>query len=57
LAQRAQAALGNAVALVPDDWLGDDPSARRSDLAGFLTERLRGPRAFVDEAEEARARA
>ena len=33
------------------------PRARRRDLAGFLTERLRAPRAFVDEAEEARARA
>ena len=57
LAERAQAAAGAAVALVPEDWLGDDPSGRRSDLAGFLTERLRARRAFVDEAEEARARA
>jgi hypothetical protein len=57
LAERAQAAAGAAVALAPEDWLGDDPSGRRSDLAGFLTERLRAPRAFVDEAEEARARA
>ena len=57
LAERAQAALGTAVALVPEDWLGDDPSARRSDLADFLTERLRAPRAFVDEAEEVRAHA
>ena len=57
LAERAQAALETAVALVPEDWLGDDPSSRRSDLAGFLTERLRAPRGFVDEAEEARARA
>ena len=57
LAERAQAALEIAVALVPEDWLGDDPSSRRSDLAGFLTERLRAPRGFVDEAEEARARA
>jgi hypothetical protein len=57
LAEPAQAALATAVALVPEVWLGDDPSGRRDDLAGFLTERLRGPRAFVDEAEEARARA
>ena len=50
----AQAALGTAVALVPEDWLGDDPAARRRDLADFLTERLRAPRAFVGEAEAAR---
>jgi hypothetical protein len=57
LAQRAQAALDTAVALVPEEWLGDDPSGRRGDLAGFLSERLRAPRAFVREAEEARAHA
>jgi hypothetical protein len=51
----AEAALATAVALVPEDWLGDDPSGRRSDLAGFLTERLRAPRAFVGEVEAARA--
>ena len=45
------------MALVPEEWLGEDPSGRRSDLASFLTERLRAPRAFVDEAEGARARA
>jgi hypothetical protein len=57
LAERARAALLTAVALVPEEWLGEDPSGRRSDLAGFLTERLQAPRAFVDEAEGARARA
>jgi hypothetical protein len=36
-------------------WLGDDPEARRRDLADFLAERLRAPRAFVGEAEAARA--
>jgi hypothetical protein len=57
LSATAQAALDTAVALVPEEWLGDDPEGRRRDLAGFLTERLRAPRAFVDEAEGARARA
>ena len=51
----AQAALATAVALVPEDWLGEDPAGRRRDLADFLAERLRAPRAFVDEAEAARA--
>ena len=55
LTERAEAALDTAVALVPEDWLGEDPDARRRDLADFLTERLRAPRAFVGEVEAARA--
>jgi hypothetical protein len=55
LAAVAEAALATAIALVPEDWLGADPAARRRDLADFLAERLRAPRAFVREAEEARA--
>ncbi len=54
LALRAVAAVGPALALVPDVWLGADPSARRGDLAAFLTARLAAPRAFVEEAERAR---
>ena len=54
LASRALAAVGPAVALVPDVWLGADPAARRGDLAAFLTARLAAPRAFVEEAEHAR---
>jgi hypothetical protein len=55
LAGPAAAAVEGAVALVPDVWLGDDPAARRRDLAGFLHARLDEPRAFVGEAEAARA--
>jgi hypothetical protein len=55
LAAIAEAALPTAVALVPEDWLGDDPEGRRRDLADFLAERLRAPRAFVRETEAARA--
>jgi hypothetical protein len=55
LAGAAEAALGTAVALVPEEWLGDDSEARRRDLTDFLAERLRAPRAFVGEAEGARA--
>jgi hypothetical protein len=54
LAARALDALGDAVALVPDVWLGSDPPARRDDLTAFLTQRLAAPRAFVEEAEHAR---
>jgi hypothetical protein len=57
LAGAAEAGLATAVALVPDEWLGDDPVGRRRDLSDFLVERLRSPRAFVGEAEGARARA
>jgi hypothetical protein len=54
LAGRALEAVGPAVAAVPDDWLGDEPAARRADVAAFLRARLEGPRAFAAEAEEAR---
>jgi hypothetical protein len=54
LAARALAAVGDAVALVPDVWLGTDAHARRDDLVAFLTARLAEPRAFVEEAEHAR---
>ncbi len=57
LADAAAAAIEDAVGLVPETWLGDDPRARRRDLHDFLAERLRAPRAFVDEAEGARVRA
>jgi hypothetical protein len=54
LAERAAAAVDRAAALVPDTWLGDDPAARRDDLAAFLHTRLQAPRAFVEEAQRAR---
>jgi hypothetical protein len=54
LAGRAREAVVAAVALVPHDWLGDDPAARRDDLAAFLSARLQAPRDFVEEAERAR---
>jgi hypothetical protein len=54
LAERAQDAVAGAAALVPDDWLGDDATARRADLVGFLQARLEEPRDFVEEAERAR---
>ncbi len=55
LAARALEAAGPAVELVPADWLGEDPDARRADVAAFLSRRLDGPRSFVQEAERARA--
>ncbi|MDX6678509.1 MAG: hypothetical protein QOE31_2561 [Solirubrobacteraceae bacterium] len=54
LASRALAAAGAAVALVPPDWLGVNPSARRGDLVAFLSARLAAPRGFVEEIERAR---
>jgi len=55
LAQRAQHAVAAAAALIPDTWLGEEPAARREDLAAFLHARLQAPRDFVEEAERARA--
>ena len=54
LADAAMDAVPDAAALVPDAWLGDDPTARRADLTAFLQARLEAPRAFVEEAERAR---
>jgi hypothetical protein len=54
LADGARNAVAGAAALVPDEWLGDDPAARRADLVGFLEARLEQPREFVQEAERGR---
>jgi hypothetical protein len=54
LAERSQGAIAGAGALVPDEWLGDDPAARRDDLVAFLQTRLEEPREFVEEAERGR---
>ncbi|MEA2148206.1 MAG: hypothetical protein QOD69_36 [Solirubrobacteraceae bacterium] len=54
LAGPALAAVGPAVALIPPAWLGANPASRRGDFAAFLTQRLAGPRAFVEEIDRAR---
>ncbi len=54
LAERALGAVDGAAALVPDDWLGPQPDARRGELRAFLERRLAAPRSFVEEAERAR---
>jgi hypothetical protein len=54
LADRAAAAAAGVTELAPDSWLGELPLQRRADFAEFLTERLRAPRGFVEEAERAR---
>jgi hypothetical protein len=55
LAQGAWAAVADAVALVPDSWLGESPAERRADFEAFLHGRLETPREFAAEAEGARA--
>jgi hypothetical protein len=57
LADRAAAALAGVLAAVPDTWLGEDARARRAALQALFAERLRAPRPFVAEAEDARAAA
>ncbi len=54
LADAAAAAVADAVARVPDEWLGELPARRRADFREFLEERLRAPRVFATEAEDAR---
>jgi len=45
------------VAAIPESWLGSDgaPAAARAAYGAFLTQRLAGPRAWVEEAAHARA--
>jgi hypothetical protein len=47
-------ALEAAVAGVPDEWLGRDPTAERAGYVTHLRDRLTAPRAFAAEAEEIR---
>jgi hypothetical protein len=54
LAERALAAFEGAIDRVPLEWLGSDPGARRADLSEYFTERLRAPRMFAREAQNAR---
>jgi hypothetical protein len=50
------AAIRAAVEDVPDDWLGDDVDAARAAYVAYLTARLSGPRAWLQEAERAQPR-
>jgi len=54
------ARIDSVAALIPDEWLADDPSAQdkaaqRAAYARYLTLRLAPPRAFAQEAERARS--
>jgi hypothetical protein len=46
--------LEDVAALVPDEWLDDQPDARRAAYVDYLSARLEAPRAFAAEAERAR---
>jgi hypothetical protein len=53
-------AIESVVALIPDSWLGDVPAfanieAHRAGYRDWLLERLKSPRAWVEEAARARA--
>jgi hypothetical protein len=54
LGSRALSAVGEAIAKVPAQWLGVNPTTRRADLASFLVERLGRPRSFLKDIEHAR---
>ncbi|MDQ5894761.1 MAG: Aminotransferase class [Actinomycetota bacterium] len=44
-------AIDPALALVPDEWLGEDPAERREDFRLFLERRLAGQAGFIAELE------
>jgi hypothetical protein len=46
--------LEDVAALVPDQWLDDQPDARRAAYVEYLSARLEEPRRFAVEAERAR---
>jgi hypothetical protein len=48
--------LAAITSLIPDEWLGDEPGARRAAYVDYLSARLSEPRAFAEEAERARTR-
>jgi hypothetical protein len=54
LAAPAAEAVADAVARVPEAWLGDDAEARRAGIVKFFEARLTGSRPFVEEAERER---
>jgi len=52
--------IADVVALIPDEWLEDDPlfadpAAQRDAYRAYLCQRLQPPRAFFEEAVRARA--
>ena len=47
----ASEAIEPALELVPDEWLGEDPAARREDFRDFLEQRLAGQETFITELE------
>jgi hypothetical protein len=54
LGSRALSAVGEAIARVPAQWLGANPTSRRADFASFLVERLGRPRSFLKDIADAR---
>ncbi len=51
LSPAVAAAIDPALAAVPDQWLGEDPAARREDFRLFLERRLEGQAHFIEELE------
>jgi hypothetical protein len=49
-----EARIGQALAEVPDDWFGEDPTGARASYESYLVRRLEEPRGFVTEVESAR---
>jgi hypothetical protein len=52
--QLSRDVLSEVAALIPDEWLDDEPVAWRAAYVDYLDARLAAPRAFAEEAERAR---
>ena len=46
--------MAGAIALVPDEWLGQSPELARASYRDYLCARLEAPRLFLEETEAAR---
>ncbi len=50
----SESAIADSVASLHESWLGPDPEAARQAYVTFFVDRLKGPRAWLEEAERAR---
>lgn len=50
----ADPVVDEVVALIPDEWLGDNAAEQRAAYSSYLRARVGGPRMFVEEAARAR---
>jgi hypothetical protein len=52
----SRSAIEAVVADLPDEWLDTEPERQRQDYVRYLVDRLEGPRAWLEEAQDAHGR-